>query len=358
MASSVIITPTQGAAPLFTNTGVGDPSTGTGYFATAFRRALGLSMEPGVRSAASFRVVEHAAGANMQVDVTQDVGALIRPQSRPDELYDIPAHSVTITLDVPAADATNPTVHRVLLIVEDDELDASGLAQARCYLEAGTPTAGATLSNASGAPSVPDNAMHIGYVLVPATATSVTSANISTYRQLAYSKGTTVGESKDLHHDSPDDGWLVEDGRTLPFIGYDRLAAKLGKSADFAIPDTQGRVLVAKGTNADVDNIGDNEGVSVGSRTPKHTHAIPSHSHVVDAHTHTLPFSGNESSIPVIVTPQFSSGSLVSGSPHGHGFSAPSGATAPGTNGVALATDTKSPAFQVVRRAIFTGTVV
>lgn len=363
MASSVVVAPTQGSAPLWTNGGVGDPA-GAGYFATSFRRALALAMEPGVRSAGSFRVQERGAGPNRTVDVVMDNasgGALIRPQSRPDELYDVPMHSDTINLDVPAAHATNPTVHRVILIVEDNEIDASGQSRARVYLASGTPTAGATLNNANGAPTLPNNALHLGYVLVPANATTVVSGNISSYRQLAYSKGLTIGESKHLHHDLPDDGWVPEDGRTLPFVGYGRLASKLGAAADFTIPDTRGRVLVAVGTHGDVSSIGANDGAAVASRTPKHSHTVDPHSHVVNAHDHSIPFSGGPSANQTVygdssLQPGGQAYSVPTNS-HGHGFGSNSGASSPGTSNTSPGTDIRATSYQVVRRVIFTGTV-
>lgn len=56
-----------------------------------------------------------------------------------------------------------------------------------------------------------------------------------------------------------------------------------GQSA-FKVPDIQGRTVVVKGTHADVDTLGDNEGVAtVAYRRPKHQTSLtdPGHAHTI-----------------------------------------------------------------------------
>jgi microcystin-dependent protein len=43
---------------------------------------------------------------------------------------------------------------------------------------------------------------------------------------------------------------------------------------DFKTPDVQGRVIVAKGTHADVNALGDSDAIALASRRPFHTHPI------------------------------------------------------------------------------------
>lgn len=83
-------------------------------------------------------------------------------------------------------------------------------------------------------------------------------------------------------------GWVAYDGSNLAASTgiYADLATHLG---GVATPDTRGRMIVAKGTHADVATVGANDGVAVASRRPKHNHTItrtanvalndPSHSH-------------------------------------------------------------------------------
>lgn len=62
-------------------------------------------------------------------------------------------------------------------------------------------------------------------------------------------------------------------------------------STTFGLPDMRGRVLVGLGTHADVDTLGETEGVAVGSRRPKHSHTVneTAHTHTNVAHSHTAP---------------------------------------------------------------------
>jgi hypothetical protein len=60
------------------------------------------------------------------------------------------------------------------------------------------------------------------------------------------------------------------------------------------LPDLRGRIPVGKGTNADVNAFNKNEGLVVGSRSPKHSHShtltLPNHGHAVSdpGHGHTF----------------------------------------------------------------------
>lgn len=74
-------------------------------------------------------------------------------------------------------------------------------------------------------------------------------------------------------------GWVKYDGASLPSSTgiYTHLATHLGGTAT---PNTQGRMPVGLGTHADVATIGNNDGLAVGARRPKHNHA------------HTLAISG------------------------------------------------------------------
>lgn len=54
-------------------------------------------------------------------------------------------------------------------------------------------------------------------------------------------------------------------------------------------PDYRGRALYGVGTHADVNELGDNDGVAVGSRRPSHRHSI--------THTHTTPESNTTGNI-------------------------------------------------------------
>ena len=90
-------------------------------------------------------------------------------------------------------------------------------------------------------------------------------------------------------------GWLLCDGSQQAVATYGALDTVLGTtygsrtngsggagSSHFRLPDLQGRVVVGKGTHADVDALNDSDGITtVANRRPKHQHTVydPGHSH-------------------------------------------------------------------------------
>lgn len=100
-------------------------------------------------------------------------------------------------------------------------------------------------------------------------------------------------------------------------IGY----AFGGSGANFNVPDMRGRTAYGKGTHADVDTLGESDGLAQSSRSPKHSHSIAgdgTHSHYM-WHTHSG-FTDFSSTYGVYGLGQ----SQVSGG-HKHGFTTDSG---------------------------------
>lgn len=85
--------------------------------------------------------------------------------------------SSTTALTPSAASPSYPRIDLVYLQVQDATYSGTN-NQAVCALATGTPTAGATLSNLSGAPSLPSNGLALAYVLIPANATTISNADI------------------------------------------------------------------------------------------------------------------------------------------------------------------------------------
>lgn len=122
-----------------------------------------------------------------------------------------------------------------------------------------------------------------------------------------------VGMSIEITHDqSLPSGFLDEDGDEYLVNDYPSLAAAYGATGvgdglwdthpqlgapaagNFRVPDSQTRAVYNKGTGFAV---GDDDAVTLASRTPNHTHTGPSHTHTVDGHTHAIgaeaPATGN-----------------------------------------------------------------
>lgn len=86
--------------------------------------------------------------------------------------------AVANAVTLPAAHATNPRLDAIVLKVRDSSDLGSGADDAIFDYVQGTATAGATLLNRNGAAAIPNDCLHLADVLVPATATNLTSANV------------------------------------------------------------------------------------------------------------------------------------------------------------------------------------
>jgi hypothetical protein len=82
-------------------------------------------------------------------------------------------------LAIPASDGSYPRIETIVLRVYDNAIDSSGKTEAVFGAVKGTATVGATLSNLSGIAAFPKSSLLLGYVLVPAKATSIVTADIA-----------------------------------------------------------------------------------------------------------------------------------------------------------------------------------
>lgn len=98
-------------------------------------------------------------------------------------------------------------------------------------------------------------------------------------------------------------GWLLCDGTAVSRATYAALFTAISTaygtgdgSTTFNVPDFRGRTAFGKGTNTNVDALGENDGITVVQRQPYHKHTVV----VTDpGHTHSL---GSGSGV-VAVTP-------------------------------------------------------
>jgi hypothetical protein len=170
-----------GASPLYTNQGVG---ASPGYTFLDIRRYCGAGLNEGPYAEGAFAVTQRAAGANMSVDIAANVhdnglAAIVQGDAVTGQgPYGIPPHSAPINEVVAAAHATLPRIDTVMLELFDNQHDAFGQNLARVRVVAGTATAGATLDNRLGAPSLSTSAMPVADILVDAAATTITTAKV------------------------------------------------------------------------------------------------------------------------------------------------------------------------------------
>lgn len=156
--------------------------------ALAYNQGTGgaVTIRPGVLQGATRMQV--AAGSGMSVNVNG--GACVIPSgvSSLNGAYRAALMAVA-NLTVATSDPVSPRVDAVAVYVDD-----LGTSSSTTLVEVftGTPTPGATLTNLSGAPSLPVSSISLAYVLVPAGSTSVTSGNVSDQRTYTVAPGGII----------------------------------------------------------------------------------------------------------------------------------------------------------------------
>ena len=106
--------------------------------------------------------------------------------------------SSTSNLAVAASNPTNPRIDRVSALITDSAyLGATNTFAVS--VATGTPTAGANLTNLSGAPAFPNDSITLGFILVPASSSNVTSGDLlNDLDVVALQNGITVGPWENL----------------------------------------------------------------------------------------------------------------------------------------------------------------
>lgn len=158
-------------------------------------------MGEGVLTAFDLDVDQRAAGANMSVDVSAGA-AWVKGD---DDANAQPTYRVrndaTVNVAIAGADASKPRIDRVVARVYDQAFAGASLTW-DIEVITGTPTTGATLTNLSGAAAVPNTALLLANVLVPAAASSIVTADIGDVRPYAtVGKGSALSSGAERAYD-------------------------------------------------------------------------------------------------------------------------------------------------------------
>lgn len=148
------------------------------------------NLQEGVVGSGDFKATAAAAGL-MRVDVAAGAAFIKGDSGTPAVglsqglflLVNDAAIANAVTLAT--SDATNPRIDQIILKVRDSSDLATGADDVVLDKVTGTPTAGATLDNRTGAGALPNDAIRLADVLVPAASTSVTAGNVRDRRPWA-----------------------------------------------------------------------------------------------------------------------------------------------------------------------------
>lgn len=161
----------------------GFANQGSSYGAEITRRAIGslLARGSGVGTISGGLVnasdMQISAGGGMSVNVSTGECWVPGSSGATQGGYYGRVSSST-NLPIAASNPTNPRIDSVSATVTDAAYGQASDTFA-VQVNTGTPTAGATLSNLSGAPTLPASSLLLGYVLVPAGSSSVSSGSLS-----------------------------------------------------------------------------------------------------------------------------------------------------------------------------------
>jgi hypothetical protein len=265
-------------------------SAGITYGASTFWDQLQDDVPAGVEGLSDFRVQQRGAGANMSCDV--NVGANGKavgyvPFAFGGIMYGLRRVSMSVLSNsgtpgsvnaadwiatFVASDPTNPRIDSVYLVCRDSTIDATGAQDAKLQVVTGTPGAGNTLDNRTGAGAAPANSLLLADILIPAAAATVTTANIRDRRPLGPAVAPPLFSAVDAVQMQPLLGYQVGVGAFLGVTnaqaaaamylprrivlatrvrwGYKQTATPTTGSWNIAICDASGRPIVATGATA------------------------------------------------------------------------------------------------------------
>jgi hypothetical protein len=144
----------------------------------------GGGLQEGVVGANDLKVAQRGAGANMSVDIPAGAAWVQIDTGTRNGLAHV-YNDATANVAVTASNATNPRIDQAILRYNDTSIPTGSGNTPTLEILAGTATAGATLDNRTGAAALPNDCLRLADILVPATSTSVTTANIRDRRPWA-----------------------------------------------------------------------------------------------------------------------------------------------------------------------------
>jgi hypothetical protein len=161
--------------PLFLQAATGDATIS--YTGQQFRNMLATIITgDGVSLPGDLAITQRGAGANMSVDIAPGSFAVTGDTIANQGVY-IAQSTATFNLPITAANATNPRIDLIVAQIFDKQAGGGATTYSWSPVAVvGTPAASPV------APALPNSALLLGPVTVPANATSIVTANISDQR--------------------------------------------------------------------------------------------------------------------------------------------------------------------------------
>lgn len=145
----------------------------------------GGAIQGGVWDAGDFKITQRAAGANMTVDAA--AGYSLVPANDPGNLglYHLQNDASVNVTGFVGSNASLPRIDSVYVQVNDTTHGGDATDVPTFGIVTGTATAGATLDNRTGAGALPNGALLLADILIPAASSTIVTANIRDRRAWA-----------------------------------------------------------------------------------------------------------------------------------------------------------------------------
>jgi microcystin-dependent protein len=296
---------------------------GTTVDGEVMRRAFGILFTAGggIVTPGDLTVAQQST-PNMSVQI--GIGQILVPGSTtPTQGLYYSRNGAALTQAINAANATNPRVDTILAQVQDLAYAGGAKDLDKGYVP-GAPTPGVTVppttaaaAAAAGAGAVPVSSAVLAYVLVPAAASSIVTADIANVqKQLQISGnvgGAASGDLKLSAAATAPPGWLPCDGSAIGRTAFPDLFTAIGTaygpgdgSTTFNVPDFRGRTIIGAGTGSGLT--ARSRGQAAGEEShPLISGELASHAHTISDSGHSHSFGGfnlpvSDSSFPWVGT--------------------------------------------------------
>lgn len=150
---------------------------------------IGGGLQEGVVGGTDLGVAQRAGGANMSVDVAAGNAWVKGDDTTRQGLYHV-INDAIVNVGVSGADVTNPRIDQIVLQIADSSVLGTSDTPLLKVIT-GTPTASAQSSNPgganyrAGAAALPNTALRLADITVPAGATSIINSNVTSRRPWA-----------------------------------------------------------------------------------------------------------------------------------------------------------------------------